>query len=56
LRDLPLTARGKKVRDAGDPALLIVGHGSRDPRGAREFHELVSLVRDRAPIPVEGGS
>ena len=55
MRDLPLTARGKKVRDAGDPALLIVGHGSRDPRGAREFHELVSLVRDRAPIPVEGG-
>jgi sirohydrochlorin cobaltochelatase len=39
----------------GDPALLIVGHGSRDPRGAREFHELVSLVRERAPVPVEGG-
>jgi len=55
LRDLPLAANGKKVRGVGDPALLIVGHGSRDPRGAREFHELVSLVRDRAPVSVEGG-
>jgi len=38
------------------PALLIVGHGSRDPRGAREFHDLVGLVRRRNPsITVEGG-
>jgi sirohydrochlorin cobaltochelatase len=38
------------------PALLIVGHGSRDPRGAREFHDLVSLVRRRnASLTVEGG-
>ena len=38
------------------PALLIVGHGSRDPRGAREFHDLVSLVRRRnATLTVEGG-
>jgi sirohydrochlorin cobaltochelatase len=37
-------------------ALLIVGHGSRDPRGAREFHELVGLVRRRNPsLMVEGG-
>ena len=28
-----------------DPAMLIVGHGSRDPRGAEEFHRLVELVR-----------
>ncbi|MCA1716580.1 MAG: sirohydrochlorin chelatase [Actinobacteria bacterium] len=42
-------------KDAG-PALLIVGHGSRDPRGAREFHELVALVREREPaLAVEGG-
>jgi sirohydrochlorin cobaltochelatase len=40
---------------SSEPALLIVGHGSRDPRGAEEFHELVSLVRDHAPMPVEGG-
>lgn len=40
---------------SSEPALLIVGHGSRDPRGAQEFHELVSLVRDHAPMPVEGG-
>jgi sirohydrochlorin cobaltochelatase len=39
-----------------DPALLVVGHGSRDPRGAREFHELVNLVRRRNPsLTVEGG-
>ena len=38
------------------PALLIVGHGSRDPRGAREFHGLVDLVRRRNPsLTVEGG-
>lgn len=38
------------------PALLVVGHGSRDPRGAREFHELVELVRLRNPsLTVEGG-
>jgi sirohydrochlorin cobaltochelatase len=38
------------------PALLVVGHGSRDPRGAREFHELVELVRRRnTSLMVEGG-
>jgi len=35
---------------------LIVGHGSRDPRGAREFHDLTGLVRRRNPsITIEGG-
>ena len=38
------------------PALLIVGHGSRDSRGAAEFHDLVDLVRRRNPsLMVEGG-
>jgi sirohydrochlorin cobaltochelatase len=38
------------------PTLLVVGHGSRNPRGAREFHKLVALVREKAPgLPVEGG-
>ncbi len=38
------------------PALLIVGHGSRDPRGVREFHDLVGLVRRKNPsLAVEGG-
>jgi sirohydrochlorin cobaltochelatase len=38
------------------PALLIMGHGSRDPRGAREFHDLVGLVRRRNPsLMIEGG-
>jgi sirohydrochlorin cobaltochelatase len=56
LRDLRPAANGKRTTSSNrDPALLIVGHGSRDPRGAGEFHELVSLVRDRALVPVEGG-
>jgi sirohydrochlorin cobaltochelatase len=54
LRDLRPQANGKRTTSS-EPALLIVGHGSRDPRGAQEFHELVSLVRDHAPMPVEGG-
>jgi sirohydrochlorin cobaltochelatase len=42
--------------NGGAPALLIVGHGSRDLRGAREFHDLVDLVRRRNPsLTVEGG-
>jgi sirohydrochlorin cobaltochelatase len=53
LRDLRVTANGKKY---GDPALLVVGHGSRDPRGAKEFHELVSLLRRKEPsLSIEGG-
>nr|WP_207955801.1 CbiX/SirB N-terminal domain-containing protein [Rubrobacter marinus] len=45
-----------KDQETADPALLVVGHGSRDPRGAREFHELVGLVRERSPgLAVEGG-
>jgi sirohydrochlorin cobaltochelatase len=54
LRDLRPAANGKRATSS-DPGLLIVGHGSRDPRGAGEFHELVSLVRDHAPVLVEGG-
>ena len=38
------------------PALLIVGHGTRDPRGVKEFHELMDLMRERNPsLPLEGG-
>ena len=38
------------------PALLVVGHGSRDPRGAKEFHELLALIRGRNPhLSIEGG-
>jgi sirohydrochlorin cobaltochelatase len=54
MRNLPVVANGK--RKSRDPALLIVGHGSRDPRGAQEFHELVALMRERnAGLPIEGG-
>jgi len=48
--------RDSTHRRETNPALLIVGHGSRDPRGAREFHDLVGLVRRRnAALTVEGG-
>ena len=48
---------GSGTYESGDvPALMIVGHGSRDPRGASEFHDLVDLVRRRNPsLTVEGG-
>jgi sirohydrochlorin cobaltochelatase len=55
LTNLPLAANGRGISDRANPALLVVGHGTRDPRGAEEFHRLVSLVRERAPVPVEGG-
>jgi sirohydrochlorin cobaltochelatase len=58
VRDLIVTQKriGKTGERSGDPALLVVGHGSRDPRGAREFHELIALVRERNPaLAVEGG-
>ena len=42
--------------DGARPALLVVGHGSRDRRAAGEFGRLVGMVRERAPgLPVEGG-
>jgi sirohydrochlorin cobaltochelatase len=48
--------RNRSRMHGTNPALLIVGHGSRDPRGAREFHDLVGLVRRRNAAPtVEGG-
>jgi energy-coupling factor transporter ATP-binding protein EcfA2/sirohydrochlorin ferrochelatase len=38
------------------PALLVVGHGTRDADGLAEFHALASLVRDAAgALPVETG-
>jgi sirohydrochlorin cobaltochelatase len=47
---------GLKNGKGSDPALLVVGHGSRDARGVREFHELIALVRERNPeLAVEGG-
>ena len=50
---------GKKdelAQNGAAPALLIVGHGTRDPRGVKEFHELMDLLRERNPqLPVEGG-
>jgi sirohydrochlorin cobaltochelatase len=56
VRNLAVTANRRDIEKGAGPALLIVGHGSRDPRGAREFHELVALVRERNPaLSVEGG-
>jgi sirohydrochlorin cobaltochelatase len=48
--------RKSNAANGREPACLIVGHGSRDPRGARQFHELVGLVKRRSPgLSVEGG-
>ena len=56
LRGLSVVASGAASRNGAVPALLVVGHGSRDPRGATEFGELISLLRERAPsLAVEGG-
>ena len=56
MRNLAVTANRNNIEKGAGPALLIVGHGSRDPRGAREFHKLVALVRERNPaLSVEGG-
>jgi sirohydrochlorin cobaltochelatase len=53
LTSVGVVVNGKKKRD---PALLIVGHGSRDPRGTQEFHELVSLMQENNPsLPIKGG-
>lgn len=37
------------------PALLLAGHGTRDPAGAAEFAALVERVRALAGFPVAGG-
>jgi sirohydrochlorin cobaltochelatase len=58
VRDLTVAENGANRigRNGTNPALLVVGHGSRDPRGAREFHELMAMVRERDPaLAVEGG-
>ena len=58
MRNLTIVKNGSRVTngEGASPALLIVGHGSRHPQGAGEFHELVALVRERNPgLAVEGG-
>jgi sirohydrochlorin cobaltochelatase len=50
-KNLPAESNGRGVH----PALLVVGHGSRDPRGAEEFHELIALIRARNPALAVGG-
>jgi sirohydrochlorin cobaltochelatase len=56
VRNLAVTANRNEIEKGAGPALLIVGHGSRDPRGAREFHELVALTRECNPsLSIEGG-
>lgn len=36
------------------PALLLIAHGTRDPRGPREMERLLALLRDRHGAPVAG--
>src|SRR3954463_12933169 len=40
---------------AADPALLVIGHGSRDPAGVAEYWQFVDLVTRTADVPVGGG-
>lgn len=47
---------GVQAPRATRPALLVVGHGTRDADGLAEFHQLAALVRDAAgELPVETG-
>ncbi len=56
MRNLTITENGAGGKKGAGPALLVVGHGSRNPRGAKEFHQLVALARERDPaLAVEGG-
>jgi len=38
-----------------DPALLVIGHGSRDPEGVAEYWRFVDLVARTTDVPVGGG-
>ncbi len=40
---------------ATDPALLVIGHGSRDPKGVAEYWQFVDLVARATDVPVGGG-
>lgn len=46
-----------KAAVSAPPALLVVGHGTRDADGLAEFHALAALVRDAAgpDLPIETG-
>ena len=51
-----IRSKNGTYENGAPPALLVVGHGSRDPRGAKEFHELLALIRGRNPhLSIEGG-
>jgi sirohydrochlorin cobaltochelatase len=39
---------------ASRPALLLIAHGTRNPRGAEELQTLLGLLRERQPAPVAG--
>ncbi|MCC9600493.1 sirohydrochlorin chelatase [Stieleria sp. JC731] len=48
------TDQAKRTRFQPD-ALLLIGHGTRDPQGTEQFFELTQLLRQRVlPIDVEG--
>ncbi|MGH3090532.1 MAG: sirohydrochlorin chelatase, partial [Rubrobacteraceae bacterium] len=43
------------MRNGEEPALLVVGHGSRDGRATAEFERLIHIMRKRRDIRIEGG-
>src|SRR5262245_51578729 len=43
-------------RDGPKSGVLVVGHGTREPAGIVEFHEVVRRLAERlTPLPVEAG-
>lgn len=50
-----LAATPLRDADLQSDAVLLVGHGTRDPAGTEEFFQLASVLAERlAPLPVEG--
>lgn len=47
------TAQGSMVGMTSDAALLLIGHGTRDQRGAEEMTALCELLRSRVRAPVD---
>jgi sirohydrochlorin cobaltochelatase len=48
--------KNEVTENGSSPALLIVGHGTRNTAGVQEFQELMTILRESNPsIAVEGG-
>ena len=50
---MALPARIESLTGLGAQGLLLVGHGTRDPEGLKEFHEVAAAVARRPPTDVK---